>query len=399
MNLSFTRTLISISIISVLTYDFQVRFLYDGLIYLNDLLFPLALIFYIKAKFMKRWEIVAFLVIPFYLIIIFLFNLLGPFDSFLRDSQYFIRSLYPLLLLAIILKHDKRLDSNYLKDYSIKFFRNCAFILSIIGLIAFFLLIVGIDILPYTSGRTWFNSRQLSSIFSEPALYGQMIVTYFFISYNSLKDIKKDAYRVLIVGVSLLFCQSAGAIFSVFIFVIYLAFKKQNVIKILRSAVVIISLILISLYSITNYLPSARITSILQNKEARGVALDRSGEIRVLNEIKSLEEFLKDDVQTGLFGLKNTGSSEFRVNRVDPLMGDIVGNGLVEITLRYGLFYIFFTVMLFYKVLNRGNYFKFFIFFMLIVQIDGAIGKPWIWFYITMFILSTKNENIFNNQP
>jgi len=395
MNFKIKKLIIFISIVSVLTFDFQVKFLYDGSVYLNDLLLPIVFISYLKSKSFKKWHILAFIIIPLYLILNLLFNIIGSIDSFLRDSQYLVRTSYPLLLLAIVLDSDKRLGGNHLKAYAIRIFRKGVFILSIIGIIAFLLLIVGIDIFPYTSGRVWLNSRQLSSIFSEPALYGQMVTAYFFISYNNLGDLKKDIYRVLIIGVCLLFCQSAGAIFSIFVFITYLAFKEGNGIKVLKKIVLVISIIATTVYLTLSYLPKARILSLLQ---PQSVELDRSGEIRVANEFESMQEFFKTDVITVLFGLKNTDSNEFRVDRVDPLMGDIVGNGLVEITLRYGLVYILLISLLFYKLIPKGSYFKFLIFFMLIVQIDGAIGKPWIWFYIVMFIISTKNENIFNNQ-
>lgn len=396
--MKFEKTIVLISIISALTYDFQVRFLYDGIVYINDLLHPLLFIMFLSNGKIKRWELFGLVLITSYLLLNLFFNILSGIDSYLRDSQYIIRSLFSLFFLSIVLKREN--DSGIdLRNYAIKIFKKTVFVLVIIGLVAFFLLTFGIDLFPYTSGRGWFNSRQLSSIFSEPALYGQMIIAYFFISYNSLYDLKKDIYRVLLIGLSLLFCQSAGAIFSFFLFLIYLSLKEKRFIKNIKYIGLMMSIIVISIYLTFTYLPNARILSLLQVQGSTSLALDRSGEIRVTNEFDSLKEFLKEDLVTVLFGLKNIDTNDFRIKRIDPLMGDMVGNGLVEITMRYGIVYILFLSILFLMILRKGNYFEFIIFFMLIVQIDGAIAKPWIWFYIAMFIISKKNENILNYQP
>ena len=124
---------------------------------------------------------------------------------------------------------------------------------------------------------------------------------------------------------------------------------------------------------------------------SQNLGLDRSGEVRVSNEFESLKFFLTEDINTILFGLKEISTSKLREDNVDSKMGDIVGNGFVEIFMRYGLVYILLLIKLFTSFVRKKDYLSFFLFFMLIVQIDGAIAKPFVWFYIILFIIK-KNK-------
>lgn len=325
------------------------------------------------------------MVIPTYLILNILFNYYFGINTFLRDLQLLIRICFPFLIVSIALRY----GSNYVAII----FRKTVIFIVLLGFIAFLLLFIGIDLFPYTSGRNWIGSRQLSSIFSEPALYGQMVVAYMFVQYSSVSKLKNNKFEVGIILFSLLLCQSAGAIFSILIWGIYLSLKEKALlpkIKVTISVFIAMAILIISAIS----LPNSRISQLLSNENVQAVALDRSGEIRVTNEITALRKFLNRDIQEIAFGLKKDDTDFFRFNNVDRFTGDIVGNGLIEIVLRYGLIFLLILFLFFYYLIDYKYLIYFAIFLILVTQIDGAIGKPWTWFYISILSLKLSKARL-----
>lgn len=384
MKLSFYKTISWIAILGVLSYDFQVRFIYSGLLYLNDLIFiPLFLYLLIKYKKYKKWEILVYLIIPIYLIFNIALNSHYDSNTLLRDSQFLIRAIFPFLILSLACRH---------KDYYIyTVFRKLVLVIVLIGYIAFILLLFNIDILPYTSGRNWLGSRQLSSVFSEPALYGQMIIAYIFISYKSISKVKENKLEIILIVLSLLLCQSAGALFSLIIYGVYIAFKRRGLLPKIKVSIGV-SFVIFILLSVALSIPNSRIAQLLSDENVQAATLDRSGEIRVINEFTTLNEFLKRDYFELLFGLKKVDTNEFRVRKVDPFMGDIVGNGLIEMVIRYGFIYGILVIALISSFIEIKKAPYFLIFLVLITQIDGAVGKPWTWTYIALILLSIYKD-------
>lgn len=384
LKVSFYRTISWIVILGVLSYDFQVRFIYDGLLYLNDLIFiPFFLYLLFKYKKFKKWEVIVYLIIPIYLIFNIALNSYYGTSVLLRDLQFLIRVTFPFLIVSLA----HRNEANYI--YTV--FRKSVLGIVILGYITFILLFINIDLLPYASGRNWIGSRQLSSLFSEPALYGQMVIAYLFITYKNIELVKENKLEILLIGFSLLLCQSAGALFSLIVWGLYLSLKKKGIFTKVKVIIGVSSLISILIFAALS-IPNSRIAQLLSDENVQAATLDRSGEIRVTNEFITFQKFLKRDIIEKVFGLKKIDTNEFRVRNVDPLMGDIVGNGLIEMVIRYGFFYVILLIGLFSLFLKPKKVPYFLIFLVLITQIDGAIGKPWTWTYIALMLFSLYKD-------
>ena len=64
MKVSTYKNIILISLLSFLTFDFQLKFIYvGGLVYINDILLPVLLFIYLLNKPMKKWEVLPLIVI------------------------------------------------------------------------------------------------------------------------------------------------------------------------------------------------------------------------------------------------------------------------------------------------------------------------------------------------
>lgn len=378
------KILLTVALIAALIYDFEVRFIHSGYIYFNDILLfillPLLIINF------REWSVAQFFllfVIPFYLLFILLLNINSGVDSLLRDGQYIVRYLFAIVFYLLVVRYD-------FSYYIVQLFRKSTVVLAIIGIVVFVLLRLGIDLLPYTSGRLWLGTRQLSSVFSEPALYGQLVVTFFFVSYDKISDMKMDVRSLIIIGLSLVLCQSAGAIFSIIIFILIISLKGKSFAKTVRDVFIVIVGLVIVGYTVYEFLPDARVFSSIK-LSATGSELDRSGEIRVLNELESLKKFFISAIDEIAFGLKAISTNDFREVNVDSQSGDMVGNGLVESMLRYGVVFL----LLLYtslKGVSKSSFLMLVLFTILITQIDGAIGKPWAWFYIVLFLVKKSNR-------
>lgn len=384
LKVSFYKTISWIAIVGVLSYDFQVRFIYNGLLYLNDLIFiPFFLYLLFKYKQFKKWEVIVYLIIPIYLIFNIALNSYYGTSVLLRDLQFLIRVTFPFLIVSLAFRNEAY--------YIYTVFRKSVLGIVILGYITFILLLLNIDLLPYTSGRNWIGSRQLSSLFSEPALYGQMVIAYLFITYKNIEVVKENKLEILLIGFSLLLCQSAGAIFSLIVWGLYLSLKKKGIFTKVKVIIGVSSMISILIFAALS-IPNSRIAQLLSDENVQAATLDRSGEIRVTNEFVTFQKFLKRDIIEKAFGLKKIDTNEFRVRNVDPLMGDIVGNGLIEMVIRYGFFYVVLLIGLFSLFLKPKKVPYFLIFLVLITQIDGAIGKPWTWTYIALMLFSLHKD-------
>ena len=248
MKVRIENIIIVYFLLNLFLFDLQTKLL-NIPFYANDILFLGLFIYYLRFK-IKIPKRNFFLIISLIAIIIFqILKFHGPF--FIRDLQFILRILTALLTSILIL-------NNYVftKEVIIIISK----ILLIIGYLAFCLLFLGIDILPYTSGRTFLGTRQFSSVFSEPALYG--LTSFFFLHFIFPRFEKIQKHKSLFSGLilSIVLSQSLGAIFGLFIWFMHLLFKVGSKLKILQYVLIISIGMLLTFTTTLRYFPESRIS-------------------------------------------------------------------------------------------------------------------------------------------
>ena len=313
----------------------------------------------------------------------------------LRDLQFIIRAL-PFMLLSIIFVMNYRVKSALIRSWI-----TVTWFLLLLGAFQMLGQLFGFRLIPFASGRVINGYEQLTSIFSEPALYGMYLVAALFILFSSLCDLKKHKWLFLGIVLSIIVTQSLGALAGLLVWMVFFikgSFSQRRG----KTRVVIISAIVISLGVLfVQLVPNNRIagfdpesiTSIEDKYQARD-AKNNSTQRRVVVELLVLYDFITlEGVEVILFGLSTRKSEFYREETGFVMIGDDVsGNGVVEYILRYGLFGLFLLVAFAYVLSkNTGQQIKFAIFAMLLAQIDGAIAKPYFFFYLMSYYVSLED--------
>lgn len=381
MKFKIDHIIIFYFLLNLFLFDLQTKLL-DIPFYANDILLLGLLVYFLKFRIrIPKWSF--FLIAS--LAIIIVVQLLKFNNSFLvRDLQFILRILTAVLTSILIRKH-----LHFTRELIIKFSK----ILLIIGYLAFFLLFFGLDILPYTSGRNFMGTRQFSSVFSEPALYGLSSFFFLHFIYPELKDLKM--HKNLLIGIifSIILSQSLGAIFGLFIWAIHLLFKLEKKIMIFRYTLILVLGAVLTFNVVITYFPESRISMAYLFSGHNEQLLDRSGTIRVTNEFFVLSQYFERNAANLFFGGDiETEQIRKEYSLTDLNVGNISGNGIVEFILRYGIVSLILIIIPIFPI----SAYSFLIIFLTMNQIDGAIGKPYIFSFIIL-LASTYDRKCFSN--
>lgn len=358
---------------------------------LCDLLSILAIvvsIFVIPSTLPRRGASVAILSLLTlcYLVFSYLVNYSQADESneLLRFLQYLLRvsTFYSLLIMALW-KHQSLIQFRAAYHYAFK-------ATLVASIVVFVVTNIGLDIplFDYMRSRQSLGIQQLTGIYYEPAAFGQFLIAGLFIFYSDSNSIERSKTYLILTLICVILTQSLGAFYGLIIWSLCLLFLQQKssvydigkTIKYSIYTAISISSILI----ILTLAGESRLDPVL-----RGNMLDSysgSAQLRLIGEIYALQTFFSSDITSILFGLGEFDSQYYRYDLGFSLK--VVGNGLVEVLLRYGLIYLFMLIVLsnfLFPTLRSLIYF--WVFFAVTCQIDGAIAKPWIWFYTSAYVL------------
>ncbi|MBW7896418.1 MAG: hypothetical protein H3C27_15020 [Opitutaceae bacterium] len=269
--------------------------------------------------------------------------------------------------------------------------RDSSVAIVIIGYLLYFLMIAGIEfeIFDYVRGRSYLNLPQATSIFYEPAAYSQFLVAMLFINFRSVGMTKLDLSICASFIISIILSQSVGGAIGLLVwFVVIFSpsigstrsghMRNISVFLLIAAAGAVILFFIISS-------GNSRYGGLFR-QDAFGILQSGSGAVRVTGEFMALLELARQGFFSLMFGLGDFGSRDFRMSL--GYSADVSGNGLVEIILRYGVIYLTFLISASALLLKKVKRFvRFWLFFAVIAQIDGAIAKPWIWFYLAIFMV------------
>ena len=375
MKISTSQLLIEVFLLSLITFDLQTKFLFPGVFYLNDFLLPVLFFYLLKEKF----NIIITYSVSFFIFLL-LFQMFKFSDNFLRDAQFISRSIGAFLVLPLILKN---------KDFFKKILLKYLTLVLILGYLAYFLLLINIDILPFTSGRSSFGTRQYSSIFSEPALFGLFTLFCLFTLYNPFVKEKSNKLILFFLLLSVILSQSLGATIGLLFYVVtyfYVNYFKSF----LALSVIFIFLFPVFLNLMVLNFPENRISQAYSFYQYNDEFFDKSGKVRVTNEFDILFNAIKSNNNIAFFGGTND-TDLIRENYSVLAVGDISGNGLVELILRYGFIM---TIIICFFLLGRFSVINVLL-LIIFTQIDGAISKPYIFFYLIIITRILYYEKIY----
>ncbi len=382
--------LVAVYLTSVFLFDFFTKGLggvYYQPISASDFILPLLIFLALPltvTRFTENWKSIILLIACLYLLLSL--KILNTYiydrDDLPRALQYAYRFI-SLPILFILLSHKYTFDVTY------KWYKYATITICIIGFIDFFISFQGGQLNYYSRARSLGLFRQVTSIFYEPAPYGMYLITYLFVSIRSSKELRRQRYMFLLVVFSIILTQSLGAITSLLVWMIYFLLNdlisKRSVLNIEH----VITIACVTIPIIYLALTPTRVAAFIN---AEGFLGDASAQRRVVIELIAFQEFLSNESFTNvLFGMTEEESRYYRYDA-----GLVVydrhasaANGLIELSLRYGILGLCLTLLLiFFAAGNWKKALLAFLFLGLITQIDGAIAKPWIYSYMALFLAS-----------
>jgi hypothetical protein len=232
----------------------------------------------------------------------------------------------------------------------------------------------------YQSMRTHLAIWQVTAQFAEPALLGQFFVAALFIFFAGIDNVRRNWAGFTLIIVALGLTQSVGTLAGVLAWTLFLiVYNYRDLLSPRRLApkLVLVLLIVVAFVSF-NELSRLSLTELVS------LQLDNSGEQRVTNQFALLGYLIERGWTGILFGL---GENEAEMVRFRLGFGEVSGNALVELMIRYGLFAILLLGLL---LISMGGVAKgLFLIAILTVlgQIDGAVAKPYIWLYTALVAL------------
>ncbi|NCA77614.1 MAG: hypothetical protein EOM90_14875 [Alphaproteobacteria bacterium] len=262
--------------------------------------------------------------------------------------------------------------------------------------------------LPFTGNeylrfRSWkiAGIYQISSVFEEPAFYGQCLVSFLFIHLLLLKGKYKLIIFLLIINIILTLSVGTYVITAYILFVYLFSFLFRTLVeykitkaRLLSLGIVILSVIGISQSTFFSYV-SQRFSSLIIKDETLKTQQrirDDSGETRLQNELKLLKSVSQSEMLYSGYGINYENSLNKRKMAL---------NGFTEITVRWGFIGLFFFILLFtqqifYDQLNKKMVLTGFL--ILYFFMDGAIAKASFWFFPGLTYLFCKLTYGKNNQ-
>lgn len=252
----------------------------------------------------------------------------------------------------------------------------------------------GGKLIPYSSGRIILGAEQLTSVFYEPAVMCQFLVASLCIVFRSPDGIRQNKLLCASCILTIIASQSMGGVIGLLLWGLYLLLHRSQTRRALFIKMGTIFLLVVSLSTLLKFFPENRVNRFIRGSEWQVHERSSSTYRRVNTEFYALQMFLvQSSVIKKMVGLSAEGSKIFREEQMLVMEGDdIAGNGLVEFTLRYGILGVLLLTFFFYRISEKriNKFFLLWCFFGLIAQIDGAIGKPWIFTYTMVFVISIR---------
>lgn len=358
-----------------------------------------ALLFYVILHKETKIHVIVFMffLIILYLLIQFLItsNLLTdyPQEDIVRFVQFLTR-FSMILLFVSLFQLIKGFKSNLLKSVVI-----ISWVVVSIGFAILAMKTLGISIgfLDYLRGRQGLFLPQATSVFYEPAAYGQFLVFVLFALFLPSERIKQNFKLFLLVFASIVLTQSLGAFIGLLVYAVTAISSKflisrKSLNKAEMAAILVSAALIITILTTDD----TRVSSAFSNDEIS----QRSGssQARLWGELDILIHFLTTEpLPAVVFGLGDNESRFYR--EIIGHTATVSGNGFVEIALRYGLFFWLVTFYFFYKWINNYAGFCYFIIaFFIITQIDGAIVKPWTFYYLSILAIVYKKDTYIYNK-
>ncbi len=302
-------------------------------------------------------------------------------EAFVRDSQFTLRFM-PLVVLPVILIARPFLFEWFMQQWSVLLW--CVCVVALLQVLM--ATVIGIEIIPWARGRSGVGLRQATSLFYEPAVCAQFLAASLFILFFSDEGVGRHRRLFYLTLVTMVLTQSLGGLFAAVTWVGVRTLRSGGIDRLGR-AIAIVGVLLVALLIFFALAPTNRYSIFLGSET---MEVDGSAGRRVLVEYIALSEFLKTaDWGNIAIGLPSIEAKYFRnMSHIVTQKDGIAGNGIVEIILRYGIlgFANIVICMMIWFWANPARCCRVFIFFGLLAQMDGAISKPWIFAYTSIYI-------------
>ena len=300
-------------------------------------------------------------------------------DPVLREGQFALRFFALPVIVALMALRRASLE------VFLRVWVWMAIVVIAIGVIQVGAALLSVDIVPWARGRSGGLLRQMTSVFYEPAVCAQFLVsTLFVIAPDSESCLKRVKFCGL-VALAVLGTQSLGGLAGLGCWVGYVLFRRglsgrgKSRVVLLSCALAIVA-----------------IGFSVMAKDNRVATFFRSGDLemygsagrRVLVEQQAASEFLSTSSALELaIGLSTDEARYFRQQqRLTHYHDYVAGNGVVELLIRYGVVGLGCTLLGMTIGSRRGLAGVTVLLFLLISQIDGAVAKPWVFAYIGFFV-------------
>lgn len=247
------------------------------------------------------------------------------------------------------------------------------------------------NIIPYS--RVSGGAYRTTSIFYEPAFFSQFL---FWVLALRIVGIQARGGIVLI-AVATLLTQSLGGLFAFLSWMTYTWSQRKLTIKrglMIFSAFVATWLFFDQMSFLRPIQGAFDLFELFSQMscENNGTSIYR----RLFADPCVLIWTYFENIVGFLFGITGFNSTELRIlSGIVPNSDEVAGNGLIELVLNYGLLWtilLLLTISIYCGKRNFSKTLQFFVFVFLITQIDGAIAKPHLIFYIASFVFLLKGS-------
>lgn len=304
----------------------------------------------------------------------------GP-DAFIREAQFAFRFL-PMIILPVILTARPALFEWFLGRWAVLLWAVC-------GLATLQVLVaagLGIEIIPWARGRTGLGLRQATSVLYEPAVFAQFLITSLFILFIAETGVRSRRKLFYVTLLTIVLTQSLSGLIAILVWLVVRTSRAGTLIRIGQASAIIGVLIAVLLMFFA-VAPTNRYSIFLNSGN---MELEGSAGRRVLVELVAFGEFLKTATWSEIaVGLPSIEAKYFRnMSNIVVQADGVAGNGMLEIVLRYGAFGLVLVALcaVIWFVSFPRKMFRILVFFSLLSQMDGAISKPWTFFYTAIYI-------------
>jgi hypothetical protein len=378
--------LVTLIILSVFLFEIQTKVLFFSRLSMVEPL--VAILFIINLKYGKlnaRFLVISLIFFYFSISIFYTSN--ETLDKMVSNYQVLFR----IITLYVVVETMKTLAMNRM------YFENMIRVMNILVIFVltlFFLDVINIYSYQLNSGRFLSqNLQQSTGFYSEPALISQFLVlvisvlTLKMLTINVVKN--SDIFRILLAILSLLFTSSLGGIVGILI--IFMSFFVKFIsVRFLVMIGIFLLLAVMILLGTEN-----RVLSMINYLASNPSGIDGSYEVRIVKEFMVLGKYINSlSMEKFLFGI-SMPIIDFRNEGFFLYTGNIVGNGFVELLIRFGFIGFFMFIFLLYVYSKSFSNFVIVLCFSAVtMQIDGAIGKPMSLLWISIFIAYFNFYNV-----